>query len=91
MVNGESDSYTSKGALNTLHNPFLFLIYRKVLLTELFPVQFAILFNAADSREYFIQAMRIVSLSFIFAGINISLQAIYQALDGGCHRIMTCA
>lgn len=91
MVNGESDSYTSKGALNTLHNPFLFLIYRKVLLTELFPVQFAILFNAADSREYFIQAMRIVSLSFIFAGINISLQAIYQAFDGGCHRIMTCA
>ena len=69
----------------------LILMIFGMIITELFPVQFAILFNAADSRKYFIQAMRIVSLSFIFAGINISLQAIYQAFDGGCHRIMTCA
>lgn len=66
----------------------LILMIFGMIITELFPVQFAILFNAADSREYFIQAMRIVSLSFIFAGINISLQAIYQALDGGLQSLV---
>ena len=32
--------------------------------------------------------MRIVSLSFIFAGTNISLQAIYQALDSGIQSLV---
>ena len=32
--------------------------------------------------------MRIVSISFIFAGINIALQGIYQALDGGIESLI---
>lgn len=59
-----------------------------MIITECFPNQFAILFNAGSSKEYFIQAMRIVSISFIFAGINISFQAIYQALDSGIQSLM---
>lgn len=59
-----------------------------LIITQAFPEQLASVFNAGDSREYFIQAMRIVSLSFIFAGINISLQAIYQALDGGIQSLL---
>lgn len=59
-----------------------------LMITESFPTQLATVFNAGDSREYFIQAMRIVSLSFIFAGINISLQAIFQALDGGIQSLV---
>ena len=54
-----------------------------VLITEIFPGAFATLFNAGQSREYFISAMRIISISFIFAGINIAYQGIYQALEGG--------
>ena len=37
-------------------------------------IAFANLFNAGQSREYFIGAMRIISISFIFAGINVAYQ-----------------
>ena len=42
-----------------------------------------------DSPEtYFIGAMRIISISFIFAGINVAYQGIYQALDGGMESLV---
>lgn len=56
------------------------LIYTIVLMilgiavTELFPGGFATLFNAGQSRECFIGAMRIISISFIFAGINVHIR-----------------
>ena len=70
------------------------LIYTVVLMiigiaiTEIFPGAFATLFNAGQSREYFISAMRIISISFIFAGINVAYQGIYQALDGGMESLV---
>ena len=70
------------------------LIYTGVLMilgiaiTEIFPEAFATLFNAGQSREYFIGAMRIISISFIFAGINVAYQGIYQALDGGIQSLI---
>lgn len=59
-----------------------------MIITEIFPNQFATLFNAGSAREYFVQAMHIVSISFIFAGINVSFQAIYQALDSGIQSLV---
>ena len=59
-----------------------------IIITESFPTGFATIFNAGSSREYFIAAMRIISISFIFAGINIALQGIYQALDGGIESLI---
>ena len=59
-----------------------------ILITEVFPGSFATLFNAGNSREYFIGAMRIISISFIFAGINVAYQGIYQALDGGMESLI---
>ena len=59
-----------------------------VAITEIFPGAFAALFNAGQSREYFIGAMRIISISFIFAGINVAYQGIYQALDGGIESLV---
>ena len=76
------------------------LIYTAVLMvigtaiTEIFPGAFASLFNAGQSREYFIGAMRIISISFLFAGINVAYQGIYQALeiyqalDGGLESLV---
>lgn len=55
-----------------------------ILITEIFPGAFATLFNAGQSREYFIGAMRIISISFIFAGINVA----YQALNGGMESLV---
>ena len=59
-----------------------------ILVTEIFPDAFAVLFNAGQSREHFISAMRIISISFIFAGINVAYQGIYQALDGGIESLV---
>ena len=59
-----------------------------ILITELFPESFAGLFNAGQSREYFIDAMRIISISFLFAGVNVAYQGIYQALNGGIESLV---
>ena len=70
------------------------IIYTIVLMvfgmavTELFPAAFAGLFNAGQSRVYFIDAMRIISLSFVFAGVNVAFQGIYQALEGGVESLV---
>ena len=58
------------------------------IITEIFPGAFATLFNAGASREYFVGAMRIISISFIFAGANVAYQGIYQALDGGIESLV---
>ena len=59
-----------------------------IFITEVFPGQFAALFNAGSSREYFVGAMRIISISFLVAGINVAYQGIYQALDGGMESLV---
>ena len=66
----------------------LILMIVGTAITELFPGAFATLFNAGQSREYFIGAMRVISLSFIFAGINVAYQGVYQALDGGMESLI---
>lgn len=58
------------------------------LITELFPNFFATLFNAGQSRIYFISAVRIISVSFVFAGVNIAFQGVYQALNGGMESLV---
>ena len=58
------------------------------LITELFPNFFATLFNAGQSRIYFISAVRIISISFLFAGVNIAFQGVYQALNGGMESLI---
>ena len=51
---------------------------------EIFAVPFSSLFGlSGETQAICISAMRIISLSFIFAGINIAYQGIFQALDGG--------
>ena len=64
------------------------LMVAGILITEIFPDAFATLFNAGQSRTYFIEAMRIISISFIFAGINVAYQGIYQAMDGGMESLV---
>ena len=64
------------------------LMVAGTLITELFPNFFATLFNAGQSRIYFISAVRIISISFVFAGINIAFQGVYQALNGGMESLV---
>lgn len=64
------------------------LMIMGILITEIFPGAFASLFNAGQSRAYFISTMRIISISFIFAGINVAYQGIYQALGCGVESLV---
>lgn len=64
------------------------LMIMGILITEIFPGAYASLFNAAQSRAYFISTMRIISISFIFAGINVAYQGIYQALGCGVESLV---
>ena len=64
------------------------LMVAGTLITELFSNFFATLFNAGQSRIYFISAVRIISISFVFAGINIAFQGVYQALNGGMESLV---
>ena len=64
------------------------LMVAGTLITELFPNFFATLFNAGQSRIYFISAVRIISVSFVFAGVNIAFQGVYQALNGGMESLI---
>ncbi len=54
------------------------------IVVEVFAVPFSGVFGLSGETEALcISAMHIISISFIFAGINIALQGVFQALDGG--------
>lgn len=56
---------------------------------EIFAVPFSALFGlSGETQALCISAMRIISLSFIFAGINIAYQGIFQALDSGFESLI---
>lgn len=58
-------------------------------LIEIFAVPFAALFGlSGETNEMCISAMRVVSLSFLFAGANIAFQGIFQALDSGLESLV---
>jgi Na+-driven multidrug efflux pump len=66
----------------------LILMCVGLAITEIFPNAFATLFNAGQSRDNFINAMRIISISFIFAGLNVAFQGIFQALESGIESLV---
>ena len=54
------------------------------VILEVFAIPFANMFGLSGETEAIcVAAMRIVSISFLFAGFNISFQGIYQALNAG--------
>lgn len=56
---------------------------------EIFAEPFATLFGlSGQTQELCVQAMRIVSLSFLFAGANVAYQGIFQALDAGLESLI---
>lgn len=56
---------------------------------ELFAQPLSAIFGLSGETETMcVQAMRIVSLSFLFAGANIAFQGIFQALDAGLQSLV---
>ena len=53
-------------------------------LIELFAVPFSDVFGlSGETQMLCISAMRIISISFVFSGVNIAFQGIFQAMNGG--------
>lgn len=56
---------------------------------ELFAEPFAGIFGlSGETKELCISAMRIISVSYVFAGANIAFQGIFQALDSGMESLI---
>lgn len=60
-----------------------------LILVEVLAIPFSNIFGLSGiTQQYCISAMRIVSISFIFAGMNITYQGIFQALNGGIQSLI---
>lgn len=56
---------------------------------ELFAKPFSGLFSlSGETQELCISAMHIISISFVFAGINIAFQGVFQAVGGGIESLI---
>ncbi|MBR1554840.1 MAG: MATE family efflux transporter, partial [Oscillospiraceae bacterium] len=65
------------------------LMVAGTLIAEFSAGAFADLFSMnGETAKLFISAMHLISLSFLFAGMNIAFQGIYQALDGGIESLV---
>lgn len=71
------------------------IIYTIIIMTvgliiiEIFAEPFAKIFGlSGQTQSMCISAMRVISLSFIFAGINVALQGVFQALDSGFESLI---
>ena len=72
------------GMLDTLK-----IMIAGLVLIEIFANPLSGIFGlSGETQQLCISAMRIVSISFIFAGINIAYHGIYQALDSGLESLV---
>ncbi|MGN0537007.1 MAG: MATE family efflux transporter [Acutalibacteraceae bacterium] len=67
----------------------LFIMCIGLLALEFFAVPLAKMFSLSGATEDLcIEATRVISISFIFAGANIAFQGIFQALDSGTESLI---
>ena len=60
-----------------------------LVVLEIFAAPFSKVFGlSGQTEELCVQAIRIVSLSFLFAGANVAFQGIFQALDSGLESLI---
>ncbi len=60
-----------------------------IIIVEVFAGPFSKVFGlSGETQTLCISAMRIISVSFIFAGANIAFQGIFQALEGGLESLI---
>ena len=67
----------------------LTIIIVGLMVLEIFATPFSRIFGLSGETETLcISAMRIISVSFIFAGANVAFQGIFQALDSGIESLI---
>ncbi|MGN0581449.1 MAG: MATE family efflux transporter, partial [Oscillospiraceae bacterium] len=59
------------------------------VLIEILAVPFSEIFGlSGETQALCISAMRIISVCFVFAGVNIAFQGVFQAMDGGIQSLI---
>lgn len=59
------------------------------IIIELFAVPFSDIFGlSGETQQLCISAMHIISICFVFAGVNIAFQGVFQAMDGGVESLV---
>lgn len=67
----------------------LMIMAAGLIVLEVFADPFSGIFGLSGlTQQLCISAMRIISVSFLFAGANIAFQGIFQALDGGIESLV---
>lgn len=67
----------------------LIIMAAGLIALEIFAGPVAAIFGlSGETHNLFTSAMRIISLSFIFAGMNVAFQGIFQALDSGLESLV---
>lgn len=67
----------------------LIIMLAGLIVIELLAEPFSRLFDlSGETQDLCISAMRIISISFLFAGANIAFQGIFQALNGGLESLI---
>ncbi len=67
----------------------LIIMLAGLIVIEIFADPFSELFGlSGETQDLCVSAMRIISISFIFAGANIAFQGIFQALNGGLESLI---
>lgn len=67
----------------------LIIMAAGTILLEVFAEPFAALFGLSGETERLcVSAMRVISLSFVFAGANVAFQGIFQALESGWQSLV---
>ncbi len=67
----------------------LIIMAAGLVIIEAFARPFSGVFGlSGETQELCIGAMRIISVSFLFAGANIAFQGVFQALDGGVESLV---
>lgn len=67
----------------------LIIMFVGMVALEIFATPFSAVFGlSGETQGLCISAMRIISLSFMFAGLNVAFQGVFQALDGGLESLV---
>lgn len=67
----------------------LIIMAAGTILLEVFAEPFAALFGlSGETEQLCVSAMRVISLSFVFAGANVAFQGIFQALESGWQSLV---
>lgn len=86
---GSGDKERLKESIKYLLIYTLSIMFAGTILFEIFAIPIASAFGlSGDTMELCIWAIRIVSLSFVFAGFNVACQAIFQAIDSGLKSLV---